>query len=53
MRLDRWLLVIVFYVSVNAIDLIKMALGFSDMGSQELNLLIAFVCAWCKDGSYE
>jgi hypothetical protein len=53
MCLGRWLLVLAFYVGVNGLGIVLAVFGLFDLSSQELNLLMAFICAWCRDGDNE
>ena len=48
MRLGRGLAVIVWLVPVYALDFISLFFGGS-WNPPELNLLLAFVLAWCND----
>ena len=50
MKLNRWLLIIFAFVSINVIDFILVAAGLGVATSLEMNLLIAFICAWCVKG---
>ena len=48
MRLSRSLSVIVWLVPVYGLDFIGVALGF-ELSKPEVNLLVAFIIAWCND----